>query len=119
MKFSALIFAASLVIASPAIVKAEGNAVVRTENAVNNNTSFTVGMYPSVKNELVVMMKKADNNAVKFRIEDGNGNAVVSENISNLGSVIKHYPLEKLEKGTYKVVLSRRDEVFSRELVIQ
>ncbi|SFC60883.1 Por secretion system C-terminal sorting domain-containing protein [Flexibacter flexilis DSM 6793] len=119
MKISALILAATLILASPSISKAEGNAVVSTENAVSTNTSFTVGMYPSLKNELVVMMKKADNSTVKFRIEDTTGQAVISANISDLGSSIKHYSLDKLEKGTYKVVLSRRDEVFSRQLVIQ
>lgn len=119
MKISTLILIASLILASPSITKAEGNAVVSTENAINNNTSFSVGMYPSNKNELVVIMKKADNSTVKFRIEDATGQTVVSANISDLGASIKHYPLDKLEKGMYKVVLSRRDEVFSRQLIIQ
>jgi hypothetical protein len=118
MKKLSVIFATILSLAFTTTSFAKGNASLNAASGESRSKSFNVGMYTSLKNELVVLLKKEDSNDVKVSITDENGNRVFAEKIKSDGSVIKRYNLSKLAKGSYFVKFTRPNEVFSREFTI-
>lgn len=120
MKITSIFFATLFTFTS--IFSGEVFAETTTVNPLkitSSNTTFQVGMYASLKNEVVVLLKKQDNKVVFMKIKDKNGETVFSENIQERGSVIKRYDVSTFVAGSYTVSLTREGEAFEQEITIQ